>query len=120
MSEPLGVAVLGAGHMGADHVRRLGETVGGARVVAVADPDTARAETAVAGRERVTVHGEALAALDAPGVDAVLVASPEAAHEEALLAACARGLPVFCRSPSHPTRRQPCGSSRPRPAWGAG
>ncbi|MGA4845056.1 Gfo/Idh/MocA family oxidoreductase [Streptomyces sp. G5(2025)] len=102
MSEPLGVAVLGAGRMGADHVRRLGETVGGARVVAVADPDTARAEAAVAGREGVAVYGETLAALGAPGVEAVLVASPDAAHEEALLAACARGLPVFCEKPLDP------------------
>lgn len=102
MSDLLGVAVLGAGHMGADHVRRIGETVGGARVVAVADPDTARAEAAVAGREGVSVHREASAALGAPGVEAVLVASPEAAHEEALLAACARGLPVLCEKPVTP------------------
>ncbi|WP_055697621.1 Gfo/Idh/MocA family protein [Streptomyces silaceus] len=102
MSDLLGVAVLGAGHMGADHVRRIGGRVGGARVVAVADPDTARAEAAVAGREGVSVHREALAALSAPGVDAVLVASPEAAHEEALLAACARGLPVLCEKPLTP------------------
>ncbi|MFJ2770765.1 Gfo/Idh/MocA family protein [Streptomyces sp. NPDC087300] len=102
MGDPLGVAVLGAGHMGADHVRRIGTTVGGARVVAVADPDTARAEAAVAGRSGVSVHGDALAALAAPGVEAVLVASPEAAHEEALLAACARGLPVLCEKPLTP------------------
>ncbi|WP_309029577.1 Gfo/Idh/MocA family protein [Streptomyces alfalfae] len=102
MSGALGVAVLGAGHMGADHIRRIGGTVGGARVVAVADPDTARAEAAVAGRPGVRVHGDALAALDAPGVEAVLVASPEAAHEEALLAACARGLPVLCEKPLTP------------------
>ncbi|MFE0171226.1 Gfo/Idh/MocA family protein [Streptomyces sp. NPDC059002] len=102
MSDLLGVAVLGAGHMGADHVRRIGTTVGGARVVAVADPDTARAEAAVAGRAGVSVHHEALAALAAPGVDAVLVASPEAAHEEALLEACARGLPVLCEKPLTP------------------
>ncbi|MER7974300.1 hypothetical protein ABTX35_35730, partial [Streptomyces sp. NPDC096080] len=39
MSELLGVAVLGAGHMGADHIRRLDRVVSGARVVAVADLD---------------------------------------------------------------------------------
>ncbi|MEU6991101.1 Gfo/Idh/MocA family oxidoreductase [Streptomyces sp. NPDC046465] len=102
MSDLLGVAVLGAGHMGADHVRRIGDTVGGARVVAVADPDTARAEAAVAGREDVSVHRDAVAAVDAPGVAAVLVASPEGAHEEALLAACERGLPVLCEKPLTP------------------
>ncbi|MEU1146767.1 Gfo/Idh/MocA family protein [Streptomyces sp. NPDC005863] len=102
MGELLGVAVLGAGHMGADHVHRIGTTVGGARVVAVADPDVARAEAAVAGRAGVSVHRDAAAALAAPGVDAVLVASPEGAHEEALLAACARGLPVLCEKPLTP------------------
>ncbi|MGW6528528.1 Gfo/Idh/MocA family protein [Streptomyces venezuelae] len=102
MSELLGVAVLGAGHMGADHVRRIGGTVGGARVVAVADPDTARAEAAVAGRAGVSVPREAQDALRAPGVEAVLVASPEAAHEEALFAACALGLPVLCEKPLTP------------------
>ncbi|WP_030671539.1 Gfo/Idh/MocA family protein [Streptomyces sp. NRRL B-1347] len=104
MSEPLGVAVLGAGHMGADHVRRLARTAG-ARVVAVADPDTGRAEQAVAGLDGVRVHAEALAALHQPDVRAVLVASPDATHEEALLAAVARGLPVLCEKPLAPDPR---------------
>jgi myo-inositol 2-dehydrogenase/D-chiro-inositol 1-dehydrogenase len=55
VSQLLGVAVLGAGHMGADHIRRLDRVVSGARVVAVADPDAARAEEAVAGRAGGTV-----------------------------------------------------------------
>jgi myo-inositol 2-dehydrogenase / D-chiro-inositol 1-dehydrogenase len=98
----LGVAVLGAGHMGADHVRRLARVVSGARVAAVADPDVARAEEAVAGLGAVTVHSEAEAALDAPGVEAVLIASPGPAHEEALLGAFTRGLPVLCEKPMVP------------------
>ncbi|MFF6805407.1 Gfo/Idh/MocA family oxidoreductase [Streptomyces sp. NPDC012616] len=102
MGDLLGVAVLGAGHMGADHVRRLDRVVSGARVAAVADPDAARAEEAVAGLEAVTVHTEAEAALDAPGVEAVLIASPGPAHQEALLAAFARGLPVLCEKPMVP------------------
>ncbi|MFF3737370.1 Gfo/Idh/MocA family protein [Streptomyces sp. NPDC002566] len=102
MGELLGVAVLGAGHMGADHIRRLDRVVSGARVAAVADPDEARAREAVAGVEGVVVHAEAEAALDAPGVEAVLIASPGPAHEEALLAAFARGLPVLCEKPMAP------------------
>src|SRR5690606_28316128 len=43
VSSPLGVAVIGTGTMGADHVRRLDEVISGARVAAVADPDTDRA-----------------------------------------------------------------------------
>ncbi|GHD86018.1 Gfo/Idh/MocA family protein [Streptomyces naganishii] len=102
MGELLGVAVLGAGHMGADHIRRLDRVVNGARVVAVADPDRDRAEEAVGGIEGVRVHDDPLAALDAPGVRAVLIASPGPAHEEALLAAFGRGLPVLCEKPMAP------------------
>jgi myo-inositol 2-dehydrogenase/D-chiro-inositol 1-dehydrogenase len=102
MADLLGVAVLGAGHMGADHLRRLDRVVSGARVAAVADPDTERTRDAVAGIEGVSVHTGVEAALDAPGVDAVLIASPGPAHEEALLAAFARGLPVLCEKPMTP------------------
>ncbi|MGW0135318.1 Gfo/Idh/MocA family protein [Streptomyces sp. NPDC003299] len=102
MAEPLGVAVLGAGHMGADHIRRLDRVVSGARVAAVADPDTGRAKEAAAGIDGVSVHADAEAALDAPGVAAVLITSPGPAHEEALLAAFARGLPVLCEKPMVP------------------
>lgn len=102
MGDLLGVAVLGAGHMGADHIRRLDQVVSGARVAAAADPDTDRAKEAVAGLDAVAVHEDAVAALDAPGVEAVLIASPGPAHEEALLAAFARGLPVLCEKPMVP------------------
>ncbi|MFF4510960.1 Gfo/Idh/MocA family protein [Streptomyces mirabilis] len=102
MSELLGVAVLGAGHMGADHVRRIDRVVNGARVAAVADPDTGRAQDAVTGIDGVSVHTEVAAALDAPGVQAVLIASPGPAHEEAVLAAFDRGLPVLCEKPMVP------------------
>lgn len=102
MSELLGVAVLGAGHMGADHIRRIDRVVNGARVAAVADPDTGRAKDAAAGIDGVSVHTEVAAALDAPGVRAVLIASPGPAHEDALLAAFERGLPVLCEKPMVP------------------
>ncbi|MFD7551191.1 Gfo/Idh/MocA family protein [Streptomyces sp. NPDC059578] len=99
MGRSVGVAVLGTGRMGADHVRRIDRVTPGARVVAVADPDAERARSATAGIDDVVVHTDPLAALDAPGVDAVLVASPDEAHEEAVLAAFARGLPVLCEKP---------------------
>ncbi|WP_329195356.1 MULTISPECIES: Gfo/Idh/MocA family protein [unclassified Streptomyces] len=109
MTSTLGIAVIGAGRMGADHVRRIGRTVGGARVVAVADPDGDRAKEAVAGLDGVSAHSDAAAAIAAPGVDAVLVASPGAAHEEALLHALARELPVLCEKPLTP---DPAGALR--------
>ncbi|MEV7285114.1 Gfo/Idh/MocA family oxidoreductase [Streptomyces sp. NPDC093252] len=109
MGELLGVAVLGAGHMGADHIRRIGRRVGGARVVAVADPDRPRAERATAGLDGVALHTEAEAALDTPGVDAVVIATPDTLHEAALLAALERRLPVLCEKPMTP---DPAGALR--------
>ncbi|MFJ4686844.1 Gfo/Idh/MocA family protein [Streptomyces sp. NPDC091377] len=109
MSGLLGVAVLGAGHMGSDHIRRLSRSTGGVRVVAVADPDAGRAARATAGLDGVTLHTEAEAALDAPWVEAVVVASPDVAHEAALLAALERRLPVLCEKPMVP---DPAGSLR--------
>ncbi|WEO99210.1 Gfo/Idh/MocA family oxidoreductase [Streptomyces sp. FXJ1.172] len=102
MGDLLGVAVLGAGHMGADHIRRLELVVSGARVAAVADPDIERAKESVAALTGVSVHTDPEAALDAPGVEAVLIASPGPAHEEVLLAAFTRGLPVLCEKPMVP------------------
>ncbi|MDT0265556.1 Gfo/Idh/MocA family oxidoreductase [Streptomyces sp. DSM 44915] len=106
---PLGVAVLGAGAMGADHVHRLDRVVSGARVAAVADPDGERAKTLAAGIDGCLAVTEPLAALDAAGVDAVLIASPGPAHEAALLAALDRGLPVLCEKPMVP---DPAGALR--------
>ncbi|GAA0474213.1 Gfo/Idh/MocA family oxidoreductase [Streptomyces sp. NPDC046215] len=98
----LGVAVIGTGRMGADHVRRLDRAVSGARVAAVVDVDGERAERAAAGIGGCAAHTDAAAAMDAPGVDAVLIASPGPAHEAALLEAFARDLPVLCEKPLTP------------------
>ncbi|MFF7297655.1 Gfo/Idh/MocA family oxidoreductase [Streptomyces sp. NPDC008265] len=102
MTSTLGIAVIGAGKMGADHVRRFGRTVGGARVVAVADPDGDRVKEVAGGLEGASAHTDPAAAIAAPGVGAVLIASPGPAHEEAVLAALERELPVLCEKPLTP------------------
>ncbi len=98
----LGVAVIGTGRMGADHVRRLNDVISGARVAAVVDIDADRAKRVADGIEGCTPHTDPAAAMADPSVDAVLIASPGAAHEEALLAAFARDLPVLCEKPLTP------------------
>ncbi|RLV08857.1 inositol 2-dehydrogenase [Streptomyces griseocarneus] len=98
----LGVAVIGTGRMGADHVRRLDRVISGARVAAVVDVDGDRAKQAAADIEGCAAFTDTAAALAAPGVDAVLIASPAPAHEEALLEAFARDLPVLCEKPLTP------------------
>ncbi|GES29616.1 Gfo/Idh/MocA family oxidoreductase [Streptomyces angustmyceticus] len=100
--ETLGVAVIGTGRMGADHVRRINEVISGARVAAVVDIDADRIKRLADGITGCTPYTDPAAALDDPAVDAVLIASPGPAHEAALLAAFARDLPVLCEKPLTP------------------
>ncbi|MCT7351484.1 Gfo/Idh/MocA family oxidoreductase [Streptomyces sp. 15-116A] len=100
--EPLGIAVIGTGRMGADHVRRIDSVISGARVAAVADIDAERAKAVAAGIDGCTAHTDPAAAMAAADVDAVLIASPGPAHEAALLAAFERDLPVLCEKPLTP------------------
>lgn len=98
----LGVAVIGTGKMGADHVRRIQEVTSGARVTAVVDVDAERAKSVAARVDGCTVHTDPAAAMAAADVDAVIVASPGPAHEAALLAAFEHDLPVLCEKPLTP------------------
>ncbi|MFE5036716.1 Gfo/Idh/MocA family protein [Streptomyces sp. NPDC056683] len=100
--QDLGIAVVGTGKMGADHVRRIHEVISGARVTAVVDIDAERARTLADGIEGCTAYTEPEAAMAAKDVDAVLLASPGPAHEAALLEALGRDLPVLCEKPLTP------------------
>jgi myo-inositol 2-dehydrogenase/D-chiro-inositol 1-dehydrogenase len=48
------------------------------------------------------VHGEALALIGDPAVEAILIASPDPTHEELVLACLAAGKPVLCEKPLAP------------------
>ena len=98
MAEPLRVGVIGAGAMGADHVRTLGTAVPSARVTRVFDMDGARAaEVAGPAGARVSSGSAELVADD--DVDAVIVASPDRTHAELVLACLEHGKPVLCEKP---------------------
>ncbi|MFC6061764.1 Gfo/Idh/MocA family protein [Streptomyces ochraceiscleroticus] len=98
----LGVAVIGTGRMGSDHVRRIDDVISGARVAAVVDIDAARVKAIADGIEGCTPYTDPVAAMDDPAVGAVLIASPGPAHEATLLAAFERDLPVLCEKPLTP------------------
>ena len=71
----LNVGVVGVGKIGQEHIRRLTETLAGARVVAVSDADAARADevaASVPGAKAYPTGEELIAAKD---VDAVIVTS---------------------------------------------
>ena len=96
------VGVIGTGMIGQDHIRRITGVLAGGAVVAVYDVDAARAGQVAAGLRGATVHASAGDLIADPNVDAVLVASWGAAHEESVLAAIAAGKPVFCEKPLAP------------------
>ncbi|WP_419668116.1 Gfo/Idh/MocA family protein [Streptomyces sp. 2-1] len=98
----LGVAVIGTGKMGADHVRRLHHVISGARVTAVVDIEAERCKALADEIEGCTAYEEPSAAMAAQDVDAVLIASPGPAHEAALLEALGHDLTVLCEKPLTP------------------
>lgn len=96
----LNIGVIGTGAIGRDHIRRITNTLTGARVTAVTDVQPAAAQDTIA------THGldaQALATgqevIASPDVDAVLVTSWGPTHEEFVLASLAAGKPVFCEKP---------------------
>jgi myo-inositol 2-dehydrogenase/D-chiro-inositol 1-dehydrogenase len=97
------VGVIGAGIMGADHVRTVQRFVSGARVTMIADIDLDRAkEAAQAAPEALTTRDwrEVIASGD---VDAVIVASHDSTHAEVTIASVAAAKPVLCEKPLAPT-----------------
>lgn len=99
-SAPLRVGVVGVGVMGADHARRLATRIANATLVAIADPDVARAhELAAELGGGVRALADPLDLIADDDVDAVLLASPGSVHTEQLLACLERGTYVLCEKP---------------------
>ncbi|QFY63517.1 gfo/Idh/MocA family oxidoreductase (plasmid) [Rhizobium grahamii] len=92
----IGIGVIGAGVMGADHARIIREEISGAHLAMVADQDVGRAEAAAKGA-RTTTDPSAL--VYDHSVGAVLIASPDDTHFGLLKAALAAGKPVLCEKP---------------------
>jgi myo-inositol 2-dehydrogenase / D-chiro-inositol 1-dehydrogenase len=98
MSDDLRIAVLGVGLMGSYHATTLSERVKGARVTVINDFFRPKAEE-VAAQVGARVVDDPIDAINADDVDAVLLATPGAAHEEQVKACLARGIPVLCEKP---------------------
>src|ERR1700730_8355775 len=93
------VGVVGTGKIGQEHIRRLTETLAGARVVAVSDTDSALAKKVAAQRPGSTVYASGEELIAAKDVDAIVVTSWGATHAAYVLAAIKAGKPVFCEKP---------------------
>jgi myo-inositol 2-dehydrogenase / D-chiro-inositol 1-dehydrogenase len=94
----LRIAVLGVGMMGAFHVETLNRRVRGARVSVINDTFGDKAEQ-IANQVGARVVADSHEAINDPDVDAVLIATPGAAHEGQVNACLDRGIPVLCEKP---------------------
>jgi len=94
----LRIAVLGVGMMGAFHVAALSSRIRGARVTVISDffPDKA---AEIAAQVGARVVADPFDAINADDVDAVLLATPGAAHHEQVIACLDREIPVLCEKP---------------------
>ena len=103
MSDPslkpdLRVAVLGAGMMGAFHAKALASRIRSAQVSVVSDVFAAKAEE-LAAEVGARVVEDPIAAIDDAEVDAVLIATPGATHEDQVNACLDARKPVLCEKP---------------------
>lgn len=97
-SSSIGLAVLGAGRIGALHVRNAARHVPGGHLVGVADVDTAAAARALAdtGVQRVD---DAERLLSDPAVQGVIIATPTHTHAALIAQAADAGKHVLCEKP---------------------
>ncbi len=105
-ARPLRIGLIGAGYVAPFHLRGwagLGSGAGGARVVAIADPDRERAEACARefGIDEVFEGPEAM--LEGAKLDALDIASPRALHAAHVDLAIAQSLPTLCQKPLAPT-----------------
>jgi myo-inositol 2-dehydrogenase/D-chiro-inositol 1-dehydrogenase len=98
----LGIGVIGAGIMGADHARIIAGQIAGAHLAAIADADLARARSVAAETGAKLATSDPLAVIEDSAVAAVLIASPDATHADYTLACLKAGKPVLCEKPLAP------------------
>lgn len=96
----LRIGVVGTGAIGAEHSRRITQELTGAQIVAMSDINLEQSQAVI---DRLGLNAKVYATgqelINSPEVDAVMVTSWGATHEEYVLAAIAAGKPVFCEKP---------------------
>jgi scyllo-inositol 2-dehydrogenase (NAD+) len=85
--------------MGRRHAENLRHLVPGAHLVAVADAVEDRARKVAAELEIEKSFGSLEAMLECKGVDAVVIATPDAFHAPAVILTAAAGKPMLCEKP---------------------
>jgi len=99
MSKRLGIGVIGLGRLGSSYARYFTGRIAGANLVAVSDVNESAAASLAAelGVSKRYDHYQDLIADEE--VDGVVIVSPTSTHQEIVLEAAKRGLPIFCEKP---------------------
>jgi predicted dehydrogenase len=94
--EKLNVGVIGAGGRGAANLDAVAETE---NIVALCDVDHTRLAAAAERHPRAARFADFRKLLEHPGLDAVVVSTPDHLHAHAAIAAMQLGLHVYCEKP---------------------
>jgi myo-inositol 2-dehydrogenase / D-chiro-inositol 1-dehydrogenase len=97
--EPVGLALVGSGRMGAFHGETLARRLPGVRLAAVADPAPGVAERLAAALGADRAYADPAEAFADPAVEAVVIAAPARFHAGLVVAAAEAGKGVFCEKP---------------------
>jgi inositol 2-dehydrogenase len=95
----LGIGVLGVGEMGRRHAENLRRNVPEARLVAIADVAKGRAQEVATELEVDHFYGSLEAMLENKDIEAVLIATPDKFHAQAVEIAAKAGKDVLCEKP---------------------
>src|SRR5580693_9312235 len=95
----LGIGVVGVGEMGKRHAENLRRNVPQARLIAIADVSAERARQVATELEIERSYGSLEAMLENKEIEAVLIATPDKFHAEAVGLAARAGKDILCEKP---------------------
>ena len=95
----LGIGVVGIGEMGRRHAENLRRNVPEASLVAVADVAEDRARQTAAELEVDRYYNSLEVMLENKDIDAILIATPDKFHAQAVVKAAAAGKDILCEKP---------------------
>ena len=95
----LGIGVVGVGEMGKCHAENLRRRVPEVRLIAIADASEDRARQVAAELEVERSYGSLEALLENKDVEAVLIATPDKFHAQAIEIAARAGKDILCEKP---------------------
>lgn len=103
MSAPLRIGLIGAGWVTQHHLAGWQREEVRARVVAIADPSLANAQSRADAFGIPAVYSDAQAMLAGEKLDAVDIASPRETHAGLVRLAASHGIPAMCQKPLAPS-----------------